>query len=477
MDNFDNVRAAWQYAVDRRAIAPLERMAEGLFIIGDDCGSYSEIESMFCQAIAALTKEGTEVALPEAHKAVVGFLMVGQGYLAHRRGGWQEGRTLLEEGMTLLQHTQGRRPPQEAFALLYRGWLYSTQLDNEKAVKVGQESLALFAEAGDRWGTAACGELLGTASKRLGDPLEAKRLLQEALRLSTEIKASRLCYSIVQNLLEVLLWLGEYGLAQHYVEEMVMVARQPGLLSIVDSNLRILSKLEVYQGRYAEAIKTVEKSMATAREMASPWELFRLEIMGTAYRLLGKAAEAEQAYGACLAAAQARAYQPAIAESLLGLSALALDQGEYEQAERLLRQALAKWQQMHFAPGVARALVLRGHIGSCLRETGEVEARRCYAEALHLAIKHGLAPVALDALAGMAALQAQAGEMKQAYQLCTLAAAHPASTEEIRGRARKLLDRHPMEALPAEVSFAETSATDWQTAAIQVMADLRSSLR
>src|SRR5690606_38691246 len=130
------------------------------------------------QAITTLTAGGAASDLPVEQQTLVGFLLAGQGYLCYRRGDWRQGRSLLEQGVALLQQAEQPAGRRQAIALLYLGWVVTNRMEHEQAQRLGEESLALFTAADDRWGIVAATELLSRVAM-LARPLpEALQLLQ-----------------------------------------------------------------------------------------------------------------------------------------------------------------------------------------------------------------------------------------------------------------------------------------------------------
>jgi tetratricopeptide (TPR) repeat protein len=126
-----------------------------------------------------------------------------------------------------------------------------------------------------------------------------------------------------------------------------------------------------------------------------------------------------------------------IARCLSCLGCLAHNQDELHQAEQFLQEALAIWQPIT-GQEAGMADVLR-HLGQLLVSSGahrHAEARQHFRQALELAIRYGLAPIALDVCVGVARLLAYHGNLIQAVELLTLAEQHEASTFETRAKAR-----------------------------------------
>ncbi|RIK33811.1 MAG: hypothetical protein DCC55_34225, partial [Chloroflexi bacterium] len=468
-----NIRMAWQYAVAHQETTALEKAAEALWVFSDARGAFYEGEVAFQQAVKALTSAHGADELPEAERHLVGFLLAGQGYLCHRRGEWKQARVLMEQGVALLR--QARQPVRrkQAFALLYLGWLLSAHMELEQAKQAGQESLALFTASQDRWGMAACLEMLGAIAKREGALAEAERLLEEGLLLSTEIEAHKLRGGFLANLADIALWRGEYVQAQQYLTEAYAIGQsigaQPGLANV----LRDLGRLAIAQGRYIQAVQLVEEGLAVAQEIGYQWTTrAMLTILGTAHYLQGNFAEAERRYQEGLQASRANEYSTNTAYSLSGLGALAFAQGNLHHAERLLLEALAFWRQYGQESEIASVLRHLGHVLVAADESRKPEAQSHFIEALQLALRHGLAPIALDVFAGASRLLGAKGETQRARALLTLAMHHSASTYETQENARAQLNKMADPAATAQAARSPTQLQDWQVAARRLIDEL-----
>jgi tetratricopeptide (TPR) repeat protein len=67
------------------------------------------------------------------------------------------------------------------------------------------------------------------------------------------------------------------------------------------------------------------------------------------------------------------------------------------------------------------------------------EARRYYQDAMKLSLAVHAYPIALDALLGIGNIQMQSGEMENALMFCYFVLNHPASEEETKKSAEKLI--------------------------------------
>jgi tetratricopeptide (TPR) repeat protein len=198
--------------------------------------------------------------------------------------------------------------------------------------------------------------------------------------------------------------------------------------------------------------------------------------LGKVFRLQGNYDQAEQLYRQSLAESTARNNKPDMAHCLLGLGCLAYDRSELRRAEHHQREALALYQQFELEVRMAEVLSQLGQVMVAADEPHYEEARQFFRQALELATKHQLAPIALEVGVGVARLRVQAGELEQAIELLTLVEQHEASTFETRKRARQLL-AELMNQLPPETTQAAQARGQTQelwAAAQALLAELAS---
>ncbi|HXV96976.1 MAG TPA: tetratricopeptide repeat protein, partial [Anaerolineae bacterium] len=345
-----------------------------------------------------------------------------------------------------------------------------TQGKNKEAKQFGEESLALFSEIGDRWGKTRCLRLLSNAAHWGGQLEKAEQLWQEALAACREIGDDRIGYAL-ENLGIIAMAHGAYQQAQQYLDEGVALSRESGDLLSVADGLRERGRLAIAQGEYTQAAQTIQESLSIYNQIGRSNLGAALSYLGMALHLQGQYEEAESLYQKGLAASQAAGHRPEIAGCLRGLGRLAHDRGDYYQAEQSLQESLAIWQQIEHEPEIALVLCNLGHVLAASDENRKAEARQFYEQALKLALKHRLAPVALDVFIGVAGLLAQRQKTHKAVELLSLVKDHPASTHETREKANQLLTT----SLPASTIAAIQAPgqiLDWQTTANQIVEEL-----
>jgi thioredoxin-like negative regulator of GroEL len=102
----------------------------------------------------------------------------------------------------------------------------------------------------------------------------------------------------------------------------------------------------------------------------------------------------------------------------------------------MFRQSLDAFAELGGRQEVARVLAELGR--SIFALGNDIEAERVWCEALRIAAETQGTPVALEAVVGLASLQAKRGDLQHALKLLLVALNHPASDQETRNRAAQL---------------------------------------
>ena len=459
----DNIRAAWQRAIECKDAPALAEAAECYCLYSEMRGALHEGETAFRLAAAAFA------AAPE-HNPVRGLLLAGQGMLAAHRGSLLEGQGLLEQGLFLLRQGQedGRSGPEQAFALLWLGWTLFLQGKNVEAEEIIHQGLALFSEIGDRWGLARSLFVLGNSLTARGQLAEAEPLLRQSLVICRDSDDRRSLLLVNRNLAILTLWFGDYAQTRELLDQAILLSREISDQIGLAYSLRERGVLEVALGQYAQAIQTVRQSIATTDSIGSRWEsAVALDDLGLALRLSGDYTAAEWAFKRCLEAARAIHNHYYTARCLGDLGCVAYHQADYSQAGQLLHEALELWTDMGHEPYSAWVLSQLGHVAAA-GDDRQAEARQFYLRALQLSLKHKLAPFALDIFVGLARHLARVGDTDVPPRLLSLAERHPASSYETQQNARSLL----ADLAAAGLDVTPNPAANWPAVAEQLVAGL-----
>lgn len=441
--DIDNVRLAWRRAVAERDANAVERSAECLFVYYLYGNGYDEGQIEFRRAVAAFAgTPATDSPRPssirvEQQDNLVGYLLAAQGYFLAHRHDLPAGERLVAESLARLRAVKPIDRRKEAFALLWLGWSIYFQGRNAEAWQYAKESLAIFAEVGDRWGEGW--SLLGVGGfLRDARPAEAEKFLRRGVILCQESGDQGVLGYFNFNLGSALRELGHYAQAQQYITEGIRLSRELDNILGLGYGLLRLGQLEIAQGNYPQAIQTLQPSLSYFNEVGVVHASMSRLYLGMAFHLAGDHNQAAQWYAQALEVFREGDNRPWLARCLSRLGVLAYDRDEVIQAEAYLLEALAVWQALVAQEAdMAATLCQLGQMLGMLDESRHAEARQYLRQALALAAQHHLAPVALDACLGIGRLLAQAGETEQALFLLTLVEQHEAATFETRQTARQ----------------------------------------
>ncbi|MGW8251477.1 MAG: tetratricopeptide repeat protein, partial [Anaerolineales bacterium] len=186
---------------------------------------------------------------------------------------------------------------------------------------------------------------------------------------------------------------------QGYKQMMAGIAmwRRLGDPQSIALGLNFLIQTLITLGRFEEAKTCMQESIALCEQSGNRWGL------GTAYRYLGLTYLAE---------------------------------GQLTTAKTHLLKSLEIFGDFSVGWDIARSLAYLGDVA--VQEGNHSEARRVYQEALVCALEANATPIALDALLGLAELDARNGKPEKAIVLCFYILNHPASEDETKHRAGRL---------------------------------------
>jgi predicted ATPase/DNA-binding SARP family transcriptional activator len=460
-----NVMPAWRTAVAERAIPALAAAAQCIWLFSHYRGMLDEGEAAFVYALGELAgeAEAPEAASP-ALAELVAFLYAGQGWMQGRRGDLESGRALMEKGIALLRQLPQRSPEIEAFAISYLALTAQYQERQLEARQIVKQSLDSYTALGDLWGMAVGLEIAGTAALGYGQLEEAKQLLGQCLTIAQAAGEPRSRLLAMTYLGSIAVTTGEYATAKTLLDDALAMSTELGDRIATSVILTQLGKYALEQGEHEAALHHLERSLANSRAAGVNYPGEVLDWLCATRCAQGNLNEAEQIGRQALQMAQERGIQRRILTSLSMLGRVAHARQDYAQAVELQTEALVLCQSVAHEPDTAAILRYLADSEAAGGASYHVAGRVHYHEALQLALKHRLAPVALGALVGVAELLRHIHDSERAERLLQLVAAHPACPDEARRRARHLLaDAEPIPRVAGDAALA------WQAAAQEAL--------
>lgn len=431
----DNIRAAWQRAVQRGDRAMLLQAAEPYWLMNEFRGTLRQGEAAFRQAGDALSSQADD-------RMLLGFLRAAQGSLLARQWNFEQGRALMEQGLALLRQADPRDPEKTAFALTWFAFLNVMRGQFSAAELAAQESLAYFPITGDRWTQAGALRLLGAAALYQGQLQRAQEYLEECVAVCKSIGELRIRSYATANLGVIHLWMGQIDQSRQYFEDSVRMSISCNdRLSRADALCEYLRFL-IEVGEYEQAVEMAQKSILIYQELGRPRASLANIMLGNTLRLMGKEG-AQAALEEGLASARAVDHRPDIASGLEGLGNLALDRKEYDLAQRYYNEALEIWMDIGHEPEIAIVLCRSalGLIVAGAQDPALIHDKLI--QALRLGSKHQAGMIAITAMVGLASMRLRAGDASLAVPTIFMARRHPATPSEVRSLIEALIARRP----------------------------------
>ena len=324
----DNIRAAWQWAVDQLKVEDIQKSADPLGIFYDFRGRYLEGARTFEQALTRL--KGLE-SDPQA-ALTLAILATVLGGLYVRLGRLEEAEAQLHWGEALYRRLD--LPPIPGFAtdpVFMLGIIASIRGDYVETALLAERSLRTSEAHGHLLNRGAAYYLLGRAAFLEGQYEAARQHFQQAYTISqTALDRWFMAYCLME-LGNIEAALGHYRTASDHYTAGYNIREEFNDPEGMAVALNHLGQIALRQSHYAEARQLYQKSLAIAREINNR----------------GSAATA-----------------------LAGLGETALAQEEFSTARQWFNQALKIAREGQF---VSFILGLLAGIGELLARTGQPE--------------------------------------------------------------------------------------------------------
>jgi len=292
-----------------------------------------------------------------------------------------------------------------------QGWLSLASGNYERAVEASQTSLSLLRRHGAREELMNPLTTLGIAAHFMGDYTGSQRFLQESLTIQRATGDQWGEGWSIGNLGMVSYALGQYRKARDLMNEALTLFKTLGDQRMIALSYSFLSMVTCSLGEYAEAERLSREGLMLSREIRHPW--------GTAI-------------------------------ALCNLGAAAYFLGKYAEAQELLQESLGLFKLIEEPWGTGIALSYLANGGCAL---GAYSFASQYAlEALEIATKAKLVPMALDVLVVQATIRMNEGEMRPAFELLGPPLQHPGSTSGTKERALHLLAEMESHLAPEEIA-------------------------
>ncbi|MBN1316224.1 MAG: tetratricopeptide repeat protein [Anaerolineales bacterium] len=486
----DNVRTAWQWAIEQKKIQTLAKSLKSLAIFYDMQNWYQEGESAFRRATEKLENVcHTPDIVERENNLVLGRLYERRGWFCVRLPRFIEAKELLETSLSIFRRLGARR--EMTYTLRSLGCTVLLLGEYSKAEQLVRESLAIHQEYDDWQEIAKSLSTLGFFAYMMGNLAEAEPLYQRALAVLRQVGDQWRTAHCLNKLGSIAHTQGEHTKAKQLYQASLAINRELGDLAEEALCLNNLGNLEAEMGKYLEARKLLYESLAIYRQvgsrMGAPTALNR-SVIADGYT------EAEQLLPDRLMIIREDNAQWGVVNCINNLANVALKLKEYKEAKRLYQENLDLLETMGDHWGMATCLGSLGFVAKTLgqyteaqesyqqavtvcREIGDQEGlvknlnglgtvlwtlghqretNECFQEALGTATSIQALPLILDALLGLAtSLAGQEGQEEQAVEMAAHALHHPVLDTKARARAERLLSQLESQLSPQAFAAAQ----------------------
>jgi predicted ATPase len=425
----DNVRTAWNRAVEQEQIDRLDRAMEGLARFYRRRGRYQEGEAAFGGAADRLTA-GAHPSSPgpgdTAHMGdrlrVLARALVWQAYFNRALGRRELATRLRRQSLALLQRPElADRDTRAERALLTQHMGRAVFLsDYEQARHLLEQSLALYRTLDDRWRTAAALYSLGTAALFRGAYVDSRCALEESLKIFQALGDQEGTAWTMADLTAVATQQGRFEEAERLARESRTITQALGDREGIGIGLLALGRSVGYLGEFAKARSVLEECLRVFDDLGRPgWIIPARAYLGRVNLHLGhyKDARADAVSSLELAREAGLRFRVGRARVLLGRVAAAEE--AYSEAQRVLHQGLAVHREIGARAGVGWANAVLTYAARGLGQPNQM--RRYLREALEKAEETGSIPLLLSVLPAAALLLADGGAGERAVELYALA--------------------------------------------------------
>ncbi|GIV98827.1 BTAD domain-containing putative transcriptional regulator [Roseiflexus sp.] len=389
---WQNVLAAWQWAIAHGDEALLTHLTHGLFAFCEAKSWFREGATLFQPALERM-REAARADLAAAR--LLRRLLGRQAVFCRQLSQYAQAHHLIEEGLAL----PGLPDDEErAFLLYQKSWVDFLQGRYAQARQWAEASLERYRALGQPVGIGDSLYMLGWTAYELGDFAAAEALCLEARAVCAQADyAWGVQYAI-------------YGLG--------LVRRA--------------------QGDYAAARRCFEENLGFCDAIGYRWGVAQARInLGLVALAQDKVEEAETHFQKSLLIGEQIGNEWVNAQSQKGLSAAALSRCDLPTAQTLAERSLALYQAMQDRDGMADSLLLLSQVALASGDLPAAHRALTGAEGLIQSTENGFR--AARALVQRADILLREGDIASARALLEQALRHPACEASIRAHATAAL--------------------------------------
>jgi tetratricopeptide (TPR) repeat protein len=287
--DFDNVRAAWDYWVNRQDAAHLLDFVEAAWMFFEVRGSFAPAIGFYRDAAQKLTGNDQGVICARAEiracqawfSALIGAPNHGlkmalesldtlhrynRDIRVHTLQGVTINAIFLNENQIVMPVTEEMMARadrsgdlwERAWALIWRAYAYVMQQQIIQAMAAGQEALSIFEDLGNPFGSSvASGIILGTVSMAVGDFATAKTHFTRGVEAAEEINYLRMLQISYDSLGALALIENHVRQAEQFFLKSLRISNECGQTREMLAALRDIANVRLAEGDLEPALQLV----------------------------------------------------------------------------------------------------------------------------------------------------------------------------------------------------------------------------
>jgi DNA-binding CsgD family transcriptional regulator/tetratricopeptide (TPR) repeat protein len=256
--DFDNIRAAWNWAIQSNNLSAIDRMLEALSFFSDMRGRWPEGLELFQLAMHGL-KDKDNFVCSRLRARCVRLMMMGDA----REREEEDFETLLEEHILAAQANHD--PGEMAYGLAHLAICYFGRMDYHETIEFLESSFHLYSLLNDRFHMAGVLVWIGLALEKLAHSAEqvegATAFLMQSLAYSREVEDKNELSWTAFHLGTMEYALGNYAEGDQYFRESEFYQRETGSMKALCYSLIERSRLALWRGQFEESKRLAEEGL------------------------------------------------------------------------------------------------------------------------------------------------------------------------------------------------------------------------
>ena len=392
--DFENIRNAWTWSVERTQAEQVGQAIESLGLIYEWFGRFQEGEQIFARAVDRLA--GIEAG---QRRHILVNILIWQARFGEVLGMNKQARRLLRQSLALLETptlaTQDIRLVR-ASILVELGRVANSVGNHQEAERLYEEGLVLYRSTNDRWGEARALLALSTVNRERLEANDPKHFQQQA------------------------------EISEQLVLKSLATFRKLGDRANTATGLQILGLVYLTLGQATAAQMALQECIAICNDLGSVNNktlIAATGYLGAAKEHLGLYQQMRDQGHSALALARELGFSHGIFLGLYLMGCAAMAEKRYQEAQQLLQENVALCRRERPA-NLAFSLICLG-FATYYGQNSTIEVRQQLVEVLQIVLETRLVRATPNGLLLAALLLADQGNVEQAVELKALAWSFP----------------------------------------------------